>query len=841
MAIASTAVSGHRRDSAAAPAEAVYVAVGREVKDWKSAVLWTLQNFRGSKISLLHVHRPAQMIPFMGTKFPATKLNEDEVAAYRVLEKAKMHNALNECILYSAGFGVRVEKLDIEMDNIEQGIVALVAHHGIRRLVMGAAADKNYSRQGSMYEEEMGLNASPLPSPIATPVEKEQLKSKSFGDRQSDYKRLSNPVQDFLRRVRSANIDSRKGSNTTSSSPNVAEEDLVSRNQLDAADLASECGEISTSSPSQCSSISTSSSNEEVVGSLNSIIRVRDEGNNDGPLLPPVHEEDLSCPATQVELKERRVDDPVYNHLLQARAEAENSKREAFEESLRCRKAEANAMEAIFKAKSSESLYMGEIKRRKDMENALARDTLELKNAKGKIDEIVKELGFAMDQKTILENQIAECDLTVNKLKEKVATVVELLDSVKKQRDETLVERDIVIKEAEELRKRMEDEAASSRKPVLLSEFSYSEIEEATRNFDASLMVGEGGYGCVYRGLLRNTEVAVKVLRTHSLQGCSEFQQEVDVLTRVKHPNLVILIGACSEGSPLSWQTRIRIATEICSALIFLHSNKPYSIVHGDLKPSNILLDANFTSKLSDFGICRLIPSEKGFADKNTACWRTTPKGTFVYMDPEFLATGELTSKSDVYSFGIILLRLLTGKPAMGIVKEVEYALEKRNFSEILDESAGECPFEQAKQLAHLALRCCEVKRKNRPDLKSDIWRVLEPSKASFGSSLSFRLGPIEHAIPSYLVCPISMIRRIINLPPVNLFQDVDHVSYDLEEIMRDPHTAADGHTYEGDALRRWIDSGQDASPVTGLKLSHLAIVPNHALKSAVQEWLEQH
>ncbi|KAK9147482.1 hypothetical protein Scep_006239 [Stephania cephalantha] len=820
MAIASSAVSGHRSDSAAAApaeaAEAVYVAVGREVKDCKSAVLWTLQNFRGSNICLLHVHQPAQMIPFMGTKFPASKLNEEEVAAYRVLEKGKMQNALNECILYCAGFGVRVEKLDIEMDNIEQGIVALVARHGIRRLVMGAAADKNYSRklttlkskkaifvnqqankscticfvckgylihtrQGSMYEEEMGLNASPLPSPIATPVEKEQLKSKSLGDRQSDYRRLSNPVQDFLRRVRSANIDSRKGSNTTSSSPNVAEEDLVSRSQLDAADLASECGEISTRSPSQCSSISTSSSNEEVVGSLNSIIRVRDEGNEDGPLLPPVHEEDLSCPATQVELqKERRVDDPVYNHLLQARADAENSKREAFEESLRCRKAEANAMEAIFKAKSSESLYMGEIKRRKDMENALARDTLELKNAKGKIDEIVKELGFAMDQKTILENQIAECDLTVNKLKEKVATVVELLDSVKKQRDETLVERDIVIKEAEELRKRMEDEAASSRKPVLLSEFSYSEIEEATRNFDASLMVGEGGYGCVYRGLLRNTEVAVKVLRTHSLQGCSEFQQEVDVLTRVKHPNLVILIGACSEvgslvyeylpngsledwltsndrGPPLSWQTRIRIATEICSALIFLHSNKPYSIVHGDLKPSNILLDANFTSKLSDFGICRLIPSEKGFADKNTACWRTTPKGTFVYMDPEFLATGELTSKSDVYSFGIILLRLLTGKPAMGIVKEVEYALEKRNFSEILDESAGEWQFEQAKQLAHLALRCCEVKRKNRPNLKSDIWRVLEPSKASFGSSLSFRLGPIEHAIPSYLVCPISM------------------------------------------------------------------------------------
>lgn len=184
--------------------------------------------------------------------------------------------------------------------------------------------------------------------------------------------------------------------------------------------------------------------------------------------------------------------------------------------------------------------------------------------------------------------------------------------------------------------------------------------------------------------------------------------------------------------------------------------------MHGDLKPANILLDLNFVSKLSDFGICRVL-SQNELSDNNTSlCWRTDPKGTFVYMDPEFLSTGELTPKSDVYSFGIILLRLLTGKPALGITREVQYALDKGNLKDLLDPTAGDWPFVQAKQLAHLAMSCCEMNRRQRPDLASEVWKVLEPMRASCGASSSFQLSSEERCqIPHYFICPIFQVSTL--------------------------------------------------------------------------------
>lgn len=274
---------------------------------------------------------------------------------------------------------------------------------------------------------------------------------------------------------------------------------------------------------------------------------------------------------------------------------------------------------------------------------------------------------------------------------------------------------------------------------------------------------------------------------------------QVDVLSKLRHPNLVTLIGACQEawaliyeylpnGSledrlrcgdnspPLSWQTRIRIAAELCSALTFLHSFEPNSIVHGDLKPANILLDANFISKLSDFGICCLVSRDQS-SKNSTHFLRTEAKGTLVYMDPEFLSTGELTPESDVYTFGIILLQLLTGRPAMGIAREVQYALDTGKLSALLDPLAGDWPFVQAEQLARLALRCCDVNQTNRPDLQADVWRVLEPMRISCGGASSSRLGSEERCRPpTYFICPIfhvgSSIPNIINIASIlNIFK----------------------------------------------------------------------
>ncbi|XP_078155686.1 U-box domain-containing protein 70-like [Carex rostrata] len=374
---------------------------------------------------------------------------------------------------------------------------------------------------------------------------------------------------------------------------------------------------------------------------------------------------------------------------------------------------------------------------------------------------------------------------------------------------------------------------------VLSSQFSLSELEQATQNFSDMLKIGEGGFGCVYRGSLRKTTVAIKKLNPESLQGLLEFQQEVDILTRVRHPNIVNLIGSCSKiwtlvyeflpnGSledrlvcadntaSLTWQARTRVISEICLGLVFLHSNKPHLLIHGDLKPENILLDANFISKLSDFGISRFIKQSN---TNTTVFYRTIhPAGTFGYFDPEFLSTGELTPKSDVYSFGIIVLRLLTGKPAMNIASLVRESMRTGTLQSIVDKSAGKWPFDLAKKLAKLGLKCVDLNRKRRLDM-SQVWATIEPlvndaSQLKALSSVGFSSFNEEH-IPSLFICPIS------------------------QEIMKDPCIAADGFTYEAEAIKTWLNRGYNTSPMTNLVLPHHDLIPNHVLRSAIKEWLE--
>nr|BAK00369.1 predicted protein [Hordeum vulgare subsp. vulgare] len=354
------------------------------------------------------------------------------------------------------------------------------------------------------------------------------------------------------------------------------------------------------------------------------------------------------------------------------------------------------------------------------------------------------------------------------------------------------------------------------------SEFSLSELRQATRNFSEATKVGEG----VYRGVLRNTTVAIKMLHSHS---SSQFQQEVGVVSRARHPNLVTLMGCCPEASalvfeflpngsledrlarrdhtpPLAWQARTRIIGEVCSALVFLHSCEPRPVTHGDLSPANILLDANLVSKLGDYGASSL-PT-------------MTNPGSSPYTDPELLISGELTPGSDVYSFGVVVLRLVTGHPALGIASKVEEALEKGEMEALVDRSAGEWPFPQAEKLMLLGLQCAELSSRRRPARMSQVWRVVEPlakaaSMPAAPESLVRSFG--ESHMPSCFICPIS------------------------QEVMRNPHTAADGYTYEAEAIKGWLDSGHETSPMTKLPLVHRHVTPSYALRSVIPDYMQQH
>ncbi|XP_059635766.1 U-box domain-containing protein 35-like [Cornus florida] len=304
------------------------------------------------------------------------------------------------------------------------------------------------------------------------------------------------------------------------------------------------------------------------------------------------------------------------------------------------------------------------------------------------------------------------------------------------------------LKESEEKKKVLD---ALAQNDIRYRKYSIDEIEAATQNFAESRKIGEGGYGPVYRCYLDHTLVAVKVLRPDAAQGRSQFQQEVEVLSCIRHPNMVLLLGACPEygclvyeymanGSledrlfprgkkhVLPWQIRFRIAAEICTGLLFLHQTKPEPLVHRDLKPGNILLDRNFVSKISDVGLARLVPPS--IVDCVTQYRMTATAGTFCYIDPEYQQTGMLGTKSDIYSLGIMLLQILTAKPPMGLTHHVERAIEKGTFAEFLDQKVPDWPVEEALSMAKLALKCSELRKKDRPDLGTVILPELNRLRA---------------------------------------------------------------------------------------------------------------
>lgn len=219
-------------------------------------------------------------------------------------------------------------------------------------------------------------------------------------------------------------------------------------------------------------------------------------------------------------------------------------------------------------------------------------------------------------------------------------------------------------------------------------------------------------------------------------------KMQVNVLSTIKHPNMVQLLGACPEygclvyeyienGSledrlfqkdntpTIPWKVRFKIASEIATGLLFLHQTKPEPVVHRDLKPANILLDRNYVSKITDVGLARLVPPS--VANKTTQYHKTTAAGTFCYIDPEYQQTGLLGVKSDIYSLGVMLLQIITGKPPMGVAHLVEEAIDKGKLQEVLDPNVTDWPLEETLSYARLALKCCEMRKRDRPDLRSVI------------------------------------------------------------------------------------------------------------------------
>ncbi|KAL1823196.1 hypothetical protein ACET3Z_009974 [Daucus carota] len=285
--------------------------------------------------------------------------------------------------------------------------------------------------------------------------------------------------------------------------------------------------------------------------------------------------------------------------------------------------------------------------------------------------------------------------------------------------------------------------------------FTLRDLQLATSHFSAENVIGEGGYGVVYRGVLINgSEVAVKKLLNNMGQAEREFRVEVEAIGHVRHKNLVRLLGYCVEGvhrmlvyeyvnngnleqwlhgamrqhGVLTWEARMKVLLGTAKALAYLHEAIEPKVVHRDIKASNILIDHEFNSKVSDFGLAKLLESGESHIT-------TRVMGTFGYVAPEYANTGMLNEKSDIYSFGVLLLEAVTGRdpvdygrPAneVNLVEWLKTMVGNRKTEEVVDPDLETKPSTRALKRALLvALRCVDPDSVKRPKM-SQVVRMLE-------------------------------------------------------------------------------------------------------------------
>lgn len=649
--------------------EKVYVAVGRSEDKTIALLQWTLRTFRSSELCLVHVHQPSPFIPTLLGKLPAIQANAEVVSVYRREEKEKMKKLL--CTYFNICFNAKVEVsiFVTEAEQVQKGLVDLVVKHGIQKLVIGSVHDNCMRVKRSSSKANYAVKNAPAFCQIWFICKGRHVwtrEATTDPNCNADNSIAGRPRSKSLRYSRSECLYN--GDNLRFNSSRLS---LQSSGMIDC--IQNEDTEVDLLLPhSTCNS-----------AGLYDNCYARSSSSHD---------------FASVTSEERRISsdsdyklagENLCHELLKAKEDSVKLKNKVFAELLRRKKLEAEAMQAIRKVKEIESAYTQEAKVRKEAEDALTSMTQEQERLLEERLELTGELQRTMRNVAVLDSRVQEanrrCDEATGELKLIHISIASLRQEklrIQKQKMEAELWLERWGSKRQVVGTNGNGHAGFLDNSPEILEFSLFDLQNATCNFSDSFKIVEGGYGCIYKGELLDRTVAIQRLPPHNIQGPSQFQKQVQILGKLRHPHLVNLIGACPEGwslvfdyvpngplqcqlfnksniTPLSWKIRARIISEISTGLLFLHTSHPV-IVHGDLKPENILLDCDLHCKICDFGISRMLSQETLLRCPSFRRY-PEPPGAFPYTDPEYHRTGRLSPKSDLYSFGIVILQLLTG------------------------------------------------------------------------------------------------------------------------------------------------------------------------------------
>lgn len=787
--------------------EKVYVAVGNDAQDGFKTLNWALKKWNSHPISvvILHVTHSTPMdcvyTPF--GKLPARSVSEEKLQILRKDEQEKINKLLSKYVAFCGKVPADILEVEKSDEPLQKRVIDLIFGLGITKLVMGFSFMKpSMKSKGAISGLFYVHQHKPSFCELFIICGGKQI----FLSGKNDEKIMEDDQGVMVARIRDK----------------ITFKDWLDKWFHDKTNDSLDKSE-SLSSSNLESPVNRNRWEfylQEIENYYQELLSSKlEEGNcgldNDesqiGPNEPHVteHNNYNKSGAEKIEILKSKLNEAQKTILLK-RKEAKDSKE-------RHAKAEWAICLCNSRAEEVEGRIREEVSAKEELRKEWEAEREQTEEMRMEVEERRRRLSSLTEVQSELSNRLQIWTLSKTRAETQLERAVGERREMVREIEELRRQRDVLNrriefckqKDAIGMAARLADTCCTFR------EYTAEEVRLATDNFSERLRLKSGGdWSNVYRGRFNHSTVAIKMLPSFSLQ---HFQSKVRVLGDIRHPHLIAMVGFCSEpkcivleymrnGSltdmlfsrrknrGLRWHDRIRIASEVCSGLGFLNAAEPRPVIHCHLTPPKVLLDRNLVAKITGIGLhdCR---------------------------------DEQCNVESDLRAMGVLLMHLLTGRNWAGLVEEVMTVdMGREALCSVLDEMAGQWPPDLAKELAGLAFRCMSTKSK--PNSELSIAKVLEElneirrkgdeivgregRKAIIGGCID-REGSSD--VPSVFLCPI------------------------LQEVMKSPHLAADGFSYELEAIDHWLQSGRDTSPMTNLRLKHTFLTPNHTLRSLIEDW----